>query len=68
MFGPVAPVIRFSTIEEAIELAKDTEYGLSLSVMSADTMKAWNVARRIPSGLIHINDQTVADDIARYPF
>jgi benzaldehyde dehydrogenase (NAD) len=67
VFGPVAPVIRFRTIEEAVELAKDTEYGLSLSVMSGNAMNAWNVARQIPSGLVHINDQTVADE-AHIPF
>lgn len=67
VFGPVAPVIRFSTIEEAIDLAKDTDYGLSLSVMGRDAMNAWNVARQIPSGLVHINDQTVADE-AHIPF
>jgi benzaldehyde dehydrogenase (NAD) len=67
VFGPVAPVIRFRSIEEAIDLAKDTEYGLSLSVMSGNAMNAWNVARQIPSGLVHINDQTVADE-AHIPF
>lgn len=67
VFGPVAPVIRFSTIDEAVALAKDTEYGLSLSVMSGNAMKAWDVARQIPSGLVHINDQTVADE-AHIPF
>lgn len=67
VFGPVAPVIRFRSIEEAIDLANDTEYGLSLSVMSGNAMNAWNVARQIPSGLVHINDQTVADE-AHIPF
>lgn len=67
VFGPVASVIRFRTIEEAVDLAKDSEYGLSLSVMGGNAMNAWNVARRIPSGLVHINDQTVADE-AHVPF
>ena len=61
IFGPVAPVLRYSTIDEAVEIASDTEYGLSLSVLGADAMQAWDVAQRIPSGLVHINDQTVAD-------
>lgn len=67
VFGPVAPVLRYRTIEEAIEIARDTEYGLSLSVMGADAMAAWAVAKQIPSGLVHINDQTVADQ-AHIPF
>ncbi|WP_433868676.1 benzaldehyde dehydrogenase [Saccharopolyspora sp. CA-218241] len=61
VFGPVAPVIRYSTVDEAVEIAADTEYGLSLSVLGADAMRAWAVAQRIPSGLVHINDQTVGD-------
>ena len=67
VFGPVAPVIRFSTVEEAIEIAKDTGYGLALSIMSSDALKAWGIARKIPSGLVHVNDQTVADE-AHIPF
>ncbi|GAA2784950.1 aldehyde dehydrogenase family protein [Saccharopolyspora taberi] len=61
IFGPVAPVLRYRTVDEAVEIAADTEYGLSLSVLGADAMQAWEVAKRIPSGLVHINDQTVAD-------
>ncbi|SFB05380.1 benzaldehyde dehydrogenase (NAD+) [Amycolatopsis marina] len=67
VFGPVAPVLRYGSVEEAIDLACDSEYGLSLSVLSADAMAAWDVARRIPSGLVHINDQTVGDS-AHVPF
>lgn len=67
VFGPVAPVIRFSTVREAVDLANDSEYGLSLSVIGADAMNAWDIARQIPSGLVHINDQTVADE-AHIPF
>ncbi|MDA3644999.1 benzaldehyde dehydrogenase [Saccharopolyspora indica] len=67
IFGPVAPVLRFSTVDEAVEIARDTEYGLSLSVLSADAMQAWEVAKRIPSGLVHVNDQTVGDH-AHIPF
>lgn len=67
VFGPVAPVLRYRTIDEAIEIASDTEYGLSLSVLSGDAMQAWEVAKQIPSGVVHINDQTVGDQ-AHIPF
>jgi benzaldehyde dehydrogenase (NAD) len=67
VFGPVAPVTRFSSLDEAVELATDTEYGLSLGILSRDVMKAYALAERIPSGLVHINDQTV-DDEAVAPF
>lgn len=67
VFGPVAPVIRFSSTEEAVSLARDTSYGLSLGVLTSNPMRGLEVADRIPSGIVHINDQTV-DDEAVAPF
>ncbi|HEX6497912.1 MAG TPA: benzaldehyde dehydrogenase [Micromonosporaceae bacterium] len=67
VFGPVAPVVSFRDEDEAIALATDTEYGLSLGILSRDVMKALALADRIPSGIVHINDQTV-DDEAVAPF
>jgi benzaldehyde dehydrogenase (NAD) len=67
IFGPVAPVVTFETIEQAAELARDTEYGLSLGILGRDVMKAMALADRIPSGIVHINDQTVADEVVN-PF
>jgi benzaldehyde dehydrogenase (NAD) len=67
VFGPVAPVVAFSSIEEAVALAGDTPYGLSLSILSGDAMRALELAERIPTGAIHINDQTVHDE-ATIPF
>lgn len=62
IFGPVAPVTRFSTLDEAAALAGGTEYGLSLGILAGDTMRALELAERIPSGIVHINDQTVNDE------
>jgi benzaldehyde dehydrogenase (NAD) len=62
VFGPVAPITPFSSIDEAIELARDTEYGLSLGILTRDVMKGVELADRIPSGIVHINDQTVSDE------
>jgi benzaldehyde dehydrogenase (NAD) len=67
IFGPVAPVVSFSSLEEAIELASDTEYGLSLAILTNDTAKALHLAERIPSGAVHINDQTINDEMVN-PF
>jgi benzaldehyde dehydrogenase (NAD) len=67
VFGPVAPVMRFGSIEEAARLAADTEYGLSLGVLTRDPLRGLELAERIPSGIVHINDQTVADE-AVIPF
>lgn len=67
VFGPVAPVITFGSDDEAVEPAAATEYGLSLGILSRDGLKALELARRIPSGAVHINDQTVSDE-AVIPF
>ncbi|MBC6462220.1 aldehyde dehydrogenase family protein, partial [Actinomadura sp. HBU206391] len=67
VFGPVAPVMSFATAEEAVSLAADTEYGLSLGILTRDVMKGLALAERIPTGIVHINDQTV-DDEAVAPF
>ena len=67
IFGPVACVTGFRTDEEAIDLAADTEYGLSAGVISGSVERALALARQIPVGMVHINDQPV-DDEAVVPF
>jgi benzaldehyde dehydrogenase (NAD) len=67
VFGPVAPVTRFSTVDEVAALAADTEYGLALGILTTDVMRGLDLARRIPTGTVHINDQTVNDE-ANIPF
>ncbi|HXW45225.1 MAG TPA: benzaldehyde dehydrogenase [Streptosporangiaceae bacterium] len=67
VFGPVAPVVRFETADEAAKLAADSEYGLSLGILTGDVMRGLDLARRIPTGIVHINDQTV-DDSPNTPF
>jgi benzaldehyde dehydrogenase (NAD) len=67
VFGPVAPVVRFSDADEVAKLAADSEYGLSLGILTKDVMRGLELARRIPTGIVHINDQTV-DDSPNTPF
>jgi benzaldehyde dehydrogenase (NAD) len=67
VFGPVAPVIRFDSVDDVVKLAADTPYGLSLGILTNDVMRGLEIAERIPSGLVHINDQTVNDE-ATIPF
>lgn len=66
-FGPVVCVVRARDSEHAVDLANDTEYGLSSSVFGQDTQRAMNVARRIEAGICHINGPTVHDE-AQMPF
>jgi benzaldehyde dehydrogenase (NAD) len=67
IFGPVAPVVAFDSIDEAVKLASETEYGLSLGILTRDVMRGLEIADRIPSGTVHINDQTVSDEVVN-PF
>ncbi|MBV6624882.1 MAG: aldehyde dehydrogenase family protein [Rivularia sp. (in: Bacteria)] len=55
-FGPIMPIMSFSTVEEAIELANDTYYGLSAAVFSESRDEALEIARQIDAGAICIND------------
>jgi benzaldehyde dehydrogenase (NAD) len=67
VFGPVAPVLRFSNADDVAEIAAHSEYGLSLGILTRDVMRGLDLARRIPTGIVHINEQTV-DDEANTPF
>ncbi|OJY68633.1 MAG: salicylaldehyde dehydrogenase [Sphingobium sp. 66-54] len=66
-FGPVVGIIRARDAEHAVELANDTEYGLSASVFTRDIAKGLGIARRIESGICHVNGPTVHDE-AQMPF
>jgi benzaldehyde dehydrogenase (NAD) len=62
VFGPVAAVVPFDSDEEAIALNNNTDYGLSVGVMTQSIERAMNFTARLKTGIIHINDQTVADE------
>ncbi|WP_020495885.1 aldehyde dehydrogenase family protein [Sciscionella marina] len=61
IFGPVAPITRFSTEAEALALANATEYGLSVAIHSRDTARALGFAARLRAGMVAINGQTIYD-------
>lgn len=67
VFGPVASVVSFSTEDEAVKLASIGDYGLSLGVLTENAMRGFEFAQKIPTGIVHINDQTVNDE-ANAPF
>jgi acyl-CoA reductase-like NAD-dependent aldehyde dehydrogenase len=66
-FGPITTIVRAKDEEDAIRIANDTEYGLSAAVFSKDIARAIAVAKRIQSGICHINSSTVQDE-AQMPF
>ncbi|HVB50871.1 MAG TPA: benzaldehyde dehydrogenase [Acidimicrobiales bacterium] len=67
VFGPVAPIVSYSSLDQAVSLASESPYGLSLGILSNDGLRALELASRITTGAIHINDQTVGDE-AVIPF
>jgi acyl-CoA reductase-like NAD-dependent aldehyde dehydrogenase len=66
-FGPVVGIIRARDEAHAVELANDTEYGLSAAVFTRDIAKGLSIARQIRSGICHVNGPTVHDE-AQMPF
>jgi aldehyde dehydrogenase (NAD+) len=61
-FGPVAPIITFKGVDEAVALANDSEYGLSAGIITRDEEKGLAVARRLQTGMAHINCSSVNDE------
>jgi benzaldehyde dehydrogenase (NAD) len=66
-FGPVKAIVRTNGEEAAIACANDNPYGLSAAVFTGDMSRGWRVARRIESGICHVNGPTVHDE-AQMPF
>ena len=61
-FGPVAPLIVVDTEAEAIEVANDSDYGLSAGIMTRNEERGLSVARQLKTGMAHINDSSVNDE------
>jgi len=61
-FGPVLCVVRVKGVDEAVRVANASEYGLSASVFGRDVLRAFEVAKRVQSGICHINGPTVQDE------
>jgi benzaldehyde dehydrogenase (NAD) len=61
-FGPVVAIVSVDDVDEAVRIANDTEYGLAAAVFSADVGAAVEIARRLETGICHINDATVHDE------
>lgn len=61
IFGPVAPVQSFATLEEAARIVNESEYGLSVSILG-EVGEAMKLADQVASGKVHINEQTVGDE------
>jgi benzaldehyde dehydrogenase (NAD) len=61
IFGPVAAITTFASVEEAVRLANRTEYGLAASIYTASLGRGMEIARAMRTGMVHINDTTIND-------
>lgn len=67
IFGPVALILKVDSEEEALEVANDTEYGLSSAVFTRNLARGYAFAQRVEAGMTHVNDMTINDE-ASSPF
>ena len=67
-FGPVLPIMSYETVDEAVEKANDTRYGLSASVWTTDTERGEEVARRIEAGTVLVNDHCYTGALFETPW
>jgi len=65
-FGPVAPVFRFKTEEDAIRLANDTEFGLAAYFYGRDIGRVWRVAEALEYGIVGINEGLISTEVAPF--
>ncbi|MDX1425135.1 MAG: aldehyde dehydrogenase family protein, partial [Kiloniellales bacterium] len=65
-FGPLAPLFRFKTEEEAIQLANDTEFGLASYFYARDLGRVWRVAEALESGIVGINTGIISTEVAPF--
>jgi succinate-semialdehyde dehydrogenase/glutarate-semialdehyde dehydrogenase len=66
IFGPVAPLFRFKTEEEAITMANDTEFGLACYFYSRDVGRIWRVAEGLEYGIVGINEGIISNEMAPF--
>lgn len=66
IFGPVAPLFRFGTDEEAVRLANDTPYGLAAYFYSRDVARVWRVAEQLEYGMVGINEGLISNEVAPF--
>lgn len=66
VFGPVAPLFRFSTEAEAIRMANDTDYGLAAYFYSQNVARCWRVAEALEYGMVGINEGLISTELAPF--
>ena len=65
-FGPVAPLFRFKTEQEAIDMSNATEFGLAAYFYGRDVARVWRVAEALESGMVGINTGLISTEVAPF--
>lgn len=65
-FGPLAPIVRFSTEDEVVALANRSEYGLASYLYTRDLGRAWRIAERIEAGIVGVNTGLISTELAPF--
>jgi succinate-semialdehyde dehydrogenase/glutarate-semialdehyde dehydrogenase len=65
-FGPVAPIFRFDTEEEAVRMANDTEFGLASYFYTRDLARSWRVAEALEYGIVGLNTGMISTEVAPF--
>lgn len=65
-FGPVAPLIRFTSEAEVVAMANDTPYGLASYFYTSDFTRAWRVAEQLESGIVGLNEGIISTEVAPF--
>ncbi|KAA8523397.1 hypothetical protein F0562_009820 [Nyssa sinensis] len=66
VFGPVAPLLRFKTEEEAIRIANDTNAGLAAYLFTTNVQRSWRVAEALEYGIVGVNEGLVSTEVAPF--
>ena len=66
IFGPVAPLYRFKTEEEAVMMANDTPFGLAAYFYSRDIGRVWRVSEVLEYGMVGVNEGTISSEVAPF--
>jgi succinate-semialdehyde dehydrogenase/glutarate-semialdehyde dehydrogenase len=66
IFGPVAPLFRFKTEQEAIDMANDTEFGLAAYLYTRDLSRAWRVGEALEYGMVGLNTGLISNEVAPF--
>ena len=65
-FGPVSPLFRFTTEEEAVAMANDTEFGLAAYFYTRDSARTWRVSKALEYGIVGVNEGIISTEVAPF--